>query len=374
LWTYPASEAIDVPPQTSIRIQFDRFLAPDSAVRQAICIQVEDPTNTNAACLANLVPEYDPVDRVAVWKNAALLPNQRHNVRLLVPANADDPTGVRAFDGVPLEKEYKFAFKTGPGPNPAFVEPDRTTNAGFCASSQCTLPAMGCTPQSQFALVQGPKDYLTYGCGASCHTTTYPIANVFPLVPKGGSLTAIPDTIRTLVMQATVATESATGPDPTVPRRSPKDVFGENMPYIDAHSPGNSFLLYKVLLGMPPRCKNGLPVNEESANPQFAGLACGAVNATADTYACKSIGCGPDGGAVAPADAGPTATSGQMVPPLVASWVPESEWKPPVPGEYDRLRLRVRGDPMPQGIPAAYQNVVALSAWIAAGASVDCPP
>jgi hypothetical protein len=373
LWSYPAAEATGVPPQTSIRVQFDRFLAPDSAIRQAICIQAEDPTNRNAPCAGGLAPEYDPVDRVAVWKGAALLPNQRYNVRLLVPANDDDPTGVRAFDGVPLEKEFKFAFTTGAGPNPMFVEPDRVTNSGFCASTYCApTPCKKPTPTA----LRGPRDYLANDCALACHHPNpkdprRPSPQVFPLTPDGGLADDVLSVVRQLVMQATVATESATGPDPSVARRSPKDVFGENMPYIDARSPGNSFLLYKVLLGMPPRCGH---LTEESANPQFADVACSAVSFAVDEYPCKSISCGADGGAViSGADAGAVGQMGTVAPPIVPSWIPEDQWKPPVIGEYNRLRLRIRGDAMPVGTAVPYQNVVALSAWIAAGASTTCP-
>jgi hypothetical protein len=322
-------------------VQFDRFLAPDSAVRQAICVQAGDPNDKSIPCVGNLSPEYDPVDRVAVWKNSgSLLANQRYNVRLLVPANADDPTGVRAFDGVPLETEFRFAFTTGSGPNPMFVEPDRTTKSGFCATSSA--------PE----IVQGPQDYLT-GLGActGCHIPNYPTrpspsAFVLKEPPR-----TIADIVQSLVMEATVATESATGPDPVVARRSPKDVFGENMPYLDAKNPGNSFLLYKVLLAMLPRCGHQ---NEESANPPYADQAC-----PQQTFPATGAS---DGGA-----------PGSVVPPIVPSWVPAGEWNPPAIGEYDRLRLRIRGDAMPLRLSAAYQNVLGLSAWIAAGASTTCP-
>src|SRR5882724_5691052 len=114
VWKYPSAanggEAMNVPTLTSIRVQFDRFLAPESAVRQAICVAAAT-TTAQDQCIGGLVPEYDPVDRVAVWKGASLLPNQRYNVRLLLPTSPDDTTtGIRAFDGVPLDKEYTFAF------------------------------------------------------------------------------------------------------------------------------------------------------------------------------------------------------------------------------------------------------------------------
>ncbi len=162
-----------------------------------------------------------------------------------------------------------------------------------------------------------------------------------------------------------------------IPRRSPKDVFGVNMPFIDAKNPGNSYLLYKIILGMAPRCN----VNEESANPGLTSVSCEPVagQLVADEFRCADIQCVADAGAMRP-DATPVGQA-RMDPaqPIVPSWVPSVRWRPPVAGEYDRLRTRIRGDGMPPAsyvTPTSHQNARAISAWIALGASptpATCP-
>jgi hypothetical protein len=128
---------------------------------------------------------------------------------------------------------------------------------------------------------------------------------------------------------------------------------------------------------MAPRC--GHP-DEESANPGFASVACtGAAQLMSDEFLCSDIQCMPEAGANRPnVDGGPPGLAGKPAPPLVPPWVPDDRWKPAAPGEFARLRSRIRGDGMPPPIgspaPTPHQNASALSAWIAAGASVACTP
>ncbi len=230
-----------MPLTTSIRVQFDRFLAPTSTVRQAICVQsctVGGPSSQcEGQCLGGLSPEYDPVDRVVVWKGASLVAGLRYNVRLLVPANADDPTGVRAIDGAPLAKEYTFAFTAGDPakmpPDPDAIKPElaaaesvvnERASINFCSKSKfCPVPMMGCTmPAPTFT---GTNDLIaSCAVGSSCHGPT----QVAP-GPQGSALVlkdldgGIPGSIIRLVNGMTVATESAVGPDPNVPVRGPRD-------------------------------------------------------------------------------------------------------------------------------------------------------
>jgi hypothetical protein len=393
VWKYPDNEAKGVPSPTTVRVQFDRFLAPDSAVRQAICIQacsVGPGAQCAGQCLGNLVPEYDPVDRVAVWKNVQVQPGIRYNVRLLVPVTDDDATGVRSIDGAPLEKEYVFAFTAGDptktsladgGLDPTLVEAEKVVAARsaikFCSTSPyCPVPTAGCTTPTPDKSVLGPNDHLTTCLAPGCHSPNKiagPSGGVLALTSTAGG---IPAAVKQMVADGTVATESATGPDPLVARRSPKDVFGQSMPVFDAHNPGNSFLLYKLILGMAPRCNH---TNEESANPELGNISCTAAagQLMADEFLCSDIRCMPEAGAPRPmVDGGAPGQAGQPAPPIVPGWVPDDRWQPPVAGEYDRLRSRIRGDGMPPpkyGTPSTYQSVRALSAWIANGAIVDCP-
>ncbi len=391
VWTFPANEAMGVALQQSIRVQFDRFLAPGSAVRQGVCVQ-SAPVGAGAPadCIGGLTPKYDPVDRVAVWIPPPLMPMTRYNVRLLAPQDENDANGIRAFDGVPLEKEFTFAFTTGDNTAMA-IEPKRDIT--FCSTpSFCTAPSDVCSDPRVDTNIHGPNSLLG-GCAGSsnghCHSPAPPEIPITILV---GSVLAfsgdagVPEAVRQLVEQSVVASETATGPDPAAPRRGAKDIFGQNMPVIDATNPGNSYILYKLILAMPPRCP--FDPNEESANPSLASSACkgsgygGPEGFTANEYNCTDFpppqpkdpagNCPTDAGVTPPAVAG---MPGQRIPPLVEPWVPDDQWRAPANKEYDRLRLRIRGEPMPpSGSLTPRQDALAISAWIAAGAAVTtCP-
>jgi hypothetical protein len=381
VWNYPEGGASGVPLVTSIRVQFDRFLAPGSTMGQAICVQscTGGPSAPcDGPCLGDLSPEYDPVDRVVVWKNAALVAGQRYGVRLLVPTSDEDPAGIRAIDGAPLEKEYTFGFTTGDPGNidPKLVEAEKVVSEraaiNFCSTSRyCQVPTAGCT--TPFPTLSSTHGVLESCAVVGCHgpTASQKVQGSVLLLrdPDGG----VPAAVGRLVNESVVATETAIGPDPTVPVRG--SVFGVNMPYIDGttKSPGNSFLLYKVILGLAPRCGQ---LDEESANPGLATSACTgfAGQLETDEFLCTSIQCMPDAAPPRPdVDGGPPGLAGQPAHPIVPAWVPEDRWKPPIAGEYDRLRSRIRGAGMPPSSLISSQQARALSAWIAAGASVSCP-
>jgi hypothetical protein len=163
------------------------------------------------------------------------------------------------------------------------------------------------------------------------------------------------------------------------------------MPFVDAKNPGNSYLLYKALLASPQRCPEK---DEETARRVTAFCSAnGYVSISrftpagygADQYSCadlRSLGYINDGGAGCTSDAGLTgpptrvAAAGDLIPAPVQSWVPDAAWQPPVTGEYDRLRLRIRGQSMspltgPMGCFTPRQYLLTLSAWIAAGAATS---
>jgi hypothetical protein len=370
LGTFPADAEKDVPLRQPIRVQFDRFLHPDAVTPQSICVErvIIGSPQPGEACGA-VVAEYDPVDRVGIWTPAAdLLPNTRYNVRVLAPANADDGGGVRAFDGAPLESEGTFAFETGDGSKQA-VRPNRTID--FCAAARqvCALPV----PDKQCRIlaptddsVPGPFPILTTNC-SSCHNPIAPHTS-----PSGASgavlhLTNESD-VRQLVEMVQIATETATAPN--VVQRNVRSTFGTNMPLIDANNPGNSFLLYKIMLGAAPcplRSDGGSPSSDSSkcTDPGYSS------SFHQDLYECAGIPDGgptPDGGCAAPPPAARKAANGDLVPTSVEPWVPADTWSPPAPGEYERLRQRIRGEQMPPmgGSPRNWAHN--LSAWIADGA------
>ena len=130
----------------SIRLQFDRFLDPNTANRQAFCVNNGRPEECISAGSGpgsiTFSVEYDPVDRVVVMKpQQPLMPMTRYNVRLLPPKNDTDTSGIRAFDGVALTKAYQFSFTTGDATVPAASPTAPSTSAP--EDSLCIAPDAG---------------------------------------------------------------------------------------------------------------------------------------------------------------------------------------------------------------------------------------
>jgi hypothetical protein len=395
VWTYPANEAVDVPRTFSIRVQFDRFLMPSTATRQALCLQDAtvggEATGTEHCIPAGIAPEYDPVDRVATWTiRGAIMEHTRYNVRLFAPTDPGDPNGVRAFDGAPLEKEFTFAFTTGKGG--AGLEPPRSL--GFCDVRRlCPLPDGACDAPMPVGVTTSPHAFFAGNCtsGGACHGgengNTGPSGSVLRLDDDGAG-GGIAGAVRHLVDHAIVARETATGVDPVAPSRNVLSPFGHNMPYIDATNPGNSYLLYKMILALAPRCP--FDPNEESAT--HTGIACANPNwrYARDFYDCRGVedavlprdpfgNCPSDGGFPAPRDGGvpPLTKIGpkdELIAPPLEPRVPADAWQPPAQGEYERLRARIRGSGMPEGGWVSHADALTISGWIADGARVEACP
>jgi len=357
-----------------------------------MCLQAAtiggEHTGADQCIAAGFTPEYDPVDRVATWViRGEIQERTRYNVRLFAPTGAQDPNGVRAFDGAPLEKEFTFAFTTGDKDQRAPVDDHAM---GFCSvRSLCPLPDGACDGPMPIGVTQSPYEFLTSTCtgGGSCHGTggdsRGPSGSVLRLDDDGaGGGTAA--ALRHLVTHAVVASETATGADPVTPSRNVLAPFGHNMPYIDATNPGNSFLLYKMILALAPRCP--FDPNEESAMPFSA--ACDAAEKYAhwaypqDLYDCGRVAdarLARDALGNCPSDAGfpplpKVGTKGEPISPLLEPRVPTDAWQPPARGEYDRLRNRVRGSGMPHDGLVSRAEALAISAWIADGARIEACP
>jgi hypothetical protein len=344
VWHTPANEAIDVPTRQSIRVQFDRFLAPGSVTRQAICLTPESigagvkPTQ----CIGGMSPEYDPADRVAVW----LLPwylaeDTRYNVRIIAPADARDLGGIRAFDGAPLEQTFTFSFRTAAGPHAQPADPNRTISlCDPAATLTCALPGGACGDPRPAALALSGSAGILSGCAgasANCHA---PYAPAGP-GPRGSALRLSPGDIKRLADTAQIAAETATEPVSTIANRSPLAFFGQNMPCIDRNRPESSYLLYKIILADPLNCSGEV---DRLDDPVVCGHAQTASRADA-------------------ADAAP-----------IGPWISDEDWQPPAPGERMRLRSRIKGLGMPPSTRVSHRWVQTVSAWIAAGAKTDgCP-
>jgi len=253
--------------------------------------------------------EYDMIERVVVFRPTRLLqPNTVYTAQIL---QYEDPSqGFWAFDHAPLEEgaaPLRFSFSTGRGPR---VE-----------------PAPPPPPQDTCeTLLQGPLDSCVGFHATKSDAQTSP-PSTFP--PMGLDLSSSRGLYYTAIRQVAHQTETG-NTAASVGLKSPAR-FGVQMNIVDPGSPATSYLMYKLLR--------------------------------------KSENFGPAGD-------WPSCVTGYHTP------VSDLDCQPPAEDELVRLReWWVLGDPMPKDgtssmsaiIPAATtrENLVRISAWIAAGAS--CP-
>jgi len=292
--------------EVGIRFRFDRYLRPSSVLRQSIYVTIGllDPnTGESPAGGYFFQPRYDPYERTAVFAlppGDRLQPEMRHTVRLRPPVDPSDPAGIRAFDGAPLAEETTYSFTTSSG----VTDPDHDVNdewpkADWCDALQVPLKLP--SVRSVFA-----------ACArAGCHGGDMPAA--------GMDLSSA-DAVRSTALHALAREATPTGTSGEVLTNPP--VLGEGMPRIDPGNPGNSYLVYKLLINEANHPRPGDP---EAVEPTFQG----------------------------------------GLPPL----------EPPDPAELARLRNAfVILEPMPIGGYLTPNQMRSVVAWIGLGAEVkDCP-
>jgi len=234
-----------LPADGTIRIAFDRLLLPSTVTRQAVVLRDSSQNPFNP------IVSYDPVGRMVTLSNpnpsggAWLNVGQSYSITLAAPRGEDAGAaeGVRAIDRAPLDAVYQIGFSVIAGTG-AF-EPE----AKFC--------------RDVFPIFQERCS------SSSCHASPKTIATSARF-PDGLSKPAAGLLLETsLGVAATAVRRTAqaanTGPSASTPRESGR-VFGIDMPLIDPGNPGNSFLVYKMLL--TPRPATPLPV---SIRPKCTG-------------------------------------------------------------------------------------------------------
>jgi hypothetical protein len=202
----------------AIELRFDRYLDPRTAIRQSYCLSsdsVKPRSLDECSSAVTTSPAYDPVDRALVlYLGAPLESATQYQLTLFAPPIDRDldplTVGLRAFDGVPLERTLTFTFTTAAEPLGDGVE--GPPEAPTCASLKLALAT--CT---------------------DCHT---------PGSPAPANLRLTLDTIGEAVDRVAIQTQR--GGEATTPQAS-GPTFGGNMPIIGSRSPGNSYLLYKAL-------------------------------------------------------------------------------------------------------------------------------
>lgn len=211
-------------------LTFDRFLLPATAIRQSFLVR--DPSG-NA-----LLPviQYDPVARsVAVVnpdpaKPAWLSAGVPYSLELPAAPPDNDQAGVRAFDRAPLAAPLRIAFNV---------------------VAEAPLPP---TPDVRFCRDVLPLFQQRCSAG-SCHGAPQDVPRS-PRFPDGRSRPAVglvletPEGVaRTAIGR--IAVLANTGPRADTPSAT-RGRFAIDMPIVAPRNPGNSFLLYKLLLAGPP--------------------------------------------------------------------------------------------------------------------------
>lgn len=204
----------------AIRVRFDRYLDPRSAIRQAYCLrsdQAEVVGFEDCTGGVTTLPSYDPATHTLTIFIASradkLEPDALYKLTLLSPRAGTD-VGFRAFDGAELEATQVFSFRTAADPDDVEAPPGPDEVAS-------------CSDISNFAL----------GKCRDCHGFASQSE-----MPMGLNLDI--DGLRDAIGRTAHGT-SLGGDAAESQERAAR--FGTNMPLIDPKNPGNSYLFYKIL-------------------------------------------------------------------------------------------------------------------------------
>jgi hypothetical protein len=292
-----------VPLERALRVRFDRFLRPTSVLRQSVLVTAGALDPDSGQPLAGsyfFEPRWDPYERVATFalqRGARWVVSTLHTAVVRPPSEGSGVAGIRAFDDAPLGQPLWFEFTTGETvTDPGHDVDDAWPRVSYCepVSGPPRLPAIRSVLGASCAL-------------AACHAPPGPAFGM-----DLSSAAAIRATALRVVAHQTVSS-SAAGQPFVNPER-----FGENMARIDPGNPGDSYLLYKLLVNL-----GNYPAWNDPENGE-AGWQTG------------------------------------LPPP-----------SPPSGDEVERLRAAfVRLSPMPLGGTLKVSAMRALVAWIAQGASM----
>ncbi|EYF07408.1 Hypothetical protein CAP_0161 [Chondromyces apiculatus DSM 436] len=239
----------------SFILKFDRFLHPATVTRQSVCITsdltrdvrtLDDCQRIPGAARLELEPTYNPVEREAIYRRRAdsprLSPGQKYRIAVLAPSSDEDLGGFRAFDQAPLERTVQIDVSVL-DQDPPGVRDELLPGADlYCRRDPACLGQCDDDACRQACALWGfgVQPYLqACAAGGGCHAN--------PEFAGAGLSLASSDLIR-LTAIGKVAHQTQTGEHAADPDLSPRR-FGRAMPIIDPQNPGNSYLLYKMLIG-----------------------------------------------------------------------------------------------------------------------------
>ena len=213
-----------------IELFFDRLLLQPTITRQTFVLtDLSDNTPGTPPTL-----QYDPVARVVVINpQTPLMACQTYKVTIVKPQSETDANGIRAIDGATLDPsvnpvvEFQVACGADAGADGGVAGPAAAPpipSVDFCSQ---VLP-----------IVQSKCD------GNMCHGGPLPAAGLRLDSPQAIAATAI----------GRVAQGSNTGARSSAQPASL--LFGQDMPIVQAGTPGNSWMMYKLLMAVPSACSS----------------------------------------------------------------------------------------------------------------------
>lgn len=212
----------------TVRVRFDRYLLPSSVTRQTVQLFEGD------RAVASPIVTYDPVT-------------------LTVSLSNPDPTTAWLTPGQPYKVVFPTTGATLRAIDGAGVDPTTSTTIGFTATSSMDAPSDPAAPAMNFCTDVYPVFVMKCGTGTVCHADPSgdqnPATSLVLLSPEGVQNTAI----RRVAQAANTGARAGVGSQTS-------RVFGVDMPLIQPGDPGNSWLLYKVLLAPPPIVDPAAPI------------------------------------------------------------------------------------------------------------------
>jgi hypothetical protein len=219
-----------MPANGAIQLAFNRYLLPSTVTRQSITV-----TPVGNAPAPPPIVTYDPVARTVTLQNPSpgqpwLAEGQSYRVSVKIPSEADRG-GLLSLDGATLAEPTSLQFLVGPPALLFFPEP----KVSLCAD---ILPIFAAKCQ-----------------GNGCHSDS------------GGKAASSLVLDTTIGIKGTALGRPAQGANTggKAQALAPGRVFGINMPLVDPGNPGNSWLLYKMLLAPLP--KAGTPLSYTCVSP-----------------------------------------------------------------------------------------------------------
>jgi len=213
-----------------IELFFDRLLLQASITRQTFVLT--DLSGNTPGTPPTL--QYDPVARaVVIYPQTPLMACQTYKVTMVTPQSATDANGLRAIDGATLD----------PSVNPVVeFQVDCAGDAGAdggggAEAAAPPIPSVDFCSQVM-PIIQSKCD------GSGCHGGAQPAAGLRLDSPQAIAATAI----------GRVAQGSNTGARSA--SQPPSLLFGQDMPIVQAGTPGNSWLMYKLLMAVPSACSS----------------------------------------------------------------------------------------------------------------------